>query len=213
MTNNFILYKIVFPNNKVYIGYTSKSLEERKKKHLEHAKHEKLKRTSIMNALTKFHPKEQWVELAKVSSIEEAHKMEILLIQQYNATSPKLGYNISLGGDGIKHSELTKLKISKASTISNKRRFSDSKNIEKQSKALKKHWSNPDVKIKAAIKHGAKLFKAINLSTGEYLGIWLSQRECARTLKVSPGWINNILKKRRISKTYSFSYVEEKYDN
>ena len=123
----YTLYKIIFPNGKIYIGYTSKELKKRQQGHKYDAKSKKLDRTPVMNALLKFEGKEIWEVLAFCSSIEEAHIAEIAFIAAYDSTNINIGYNVSRGGDGVKHTLYTKTKISKGAVITNKRRFANEK--------------------------------------------------------------------------------------
>jgi len=208
--NIFTIYKVLFPNNKIYIGYTSLPLAKRIKKHYEAAKHEKQKRTPIMNAIRKFQGQESWLVLEQVTSLELAHQREIHYIKTYDATNFNKGYNLSLGGDGIKHTAFTKAKIGKSSTKSNKMRFANPKNVKKQSDALKKYWSKNDAKLEASKRRGGKPFEVINQITGKKVGEFFSQRECARTLGISPGAINNCLQGRRTScYGYIFKFIGE----
>jgi group I intron endonuclease len=207
--SEYTLYKIDFPNGKIYIGYTSQKLEKRQADHKYAAKSNKKGRTPIQNALAKFSGQEKWEVLATCSSIEEAYAAEIELIEAYNSTDPKVGYNVSRGGDGIRHTAYTKAKIGKGAILTNKNRFTDKNNVEKQSKALKARWAIPGAKQELAIKKGAKPFYIIDVESGSVLGEFLSQRECARHFDVSPGFINNCLKGRRVgTKKYTFRYKD-----
>lgn len=103
-------------NNKSYIGKTSRSLSERVKEHKQHYKREN---TKLYIAIRK-HGWENftWNELAScISSASDLNELEIFLIKENN-TFGNLGYNGTLGGDGIakgsKLSDETKKKISEA---------------------------------------------------------------------------------------------------
>jgi group I intron endonuclease len=206
----YTLYQITFPNGKIYIGYTSRSLEKRKRGHYQHARYKVQKRTPVMNALRKYEGKEQWKILAVFDTIDKVHAAEIATIAATNSTDPTVGYNVSLGGSGIKHTAYTKQKIGKGSIETNRRRFSKEENREKQSNALKARWAKPGAKLTAAVKRGAKKFYVIDTATRKVLGEWISQRACARQLGISPGFINNCLKKRRVGSTkYHFIYITE----
>lgn len=93
------LYKITnFENNKCYIGWTGKTVEDRWARHMKDALSHKDNR-KFYNAIRK-HGVNSWqVEtLMEVFSIEEAKKKEIELIKEYN--SYHQGYNSTKGGDG-----------------------------------------------------------------------------------------------------------------
>lgn len=112
--NNYTVYKHITPNNKIYVGITSRSVYERwnkgygyignqyfyraiKKYGWENIKHE-----ILFSGLTK----------------EEACKKEIELIEHYQSNKRIYGYNISSGGEGgeagVQFSEEHRLKISVA---------------------------------------------------------------------------------------------------
>jgi group I intron endonuclease len=195
---------ITFPNNKVYIGYTSRSLKERLKRHNYDAFNRKTGRTAIMNAIRKFTGKEVCFVLEVVDTINIAHEREIAYIAERDSTKPEYGYNISRGGDGVKHTPYTKAKISKGAIVTNKRRFADSKNIKRQSEALSEYWAKEGTKLKASIKRGGKPFLVTDKNTGKLVGEWQSQRGCAKDLGISPSVINNCLKGRR---THCGNYI------
>ncbi len=211
--DKYTIYTITFPNDKVYVGYTSLELNKRIKKHKESAKHEKKKRTPIMNALRKFEGQEVWFVLEIVDTIEKAHEREIAYIEQRDSTNPKNGYNISLGGDGVKHTTYTKAKISKGAVLTNKKRFADPENVRRQKKALTKHWAKKGEKLKASVKCGAKSFLVKDRDTEKIIGRWVSQRACARDLGISPSIVNNCLKGRRSHcGRYVFNFIGEAHE-
>lgn len=111
-----LIYKIINNlNNKVYIGMTSKSLEERFQKHLSVARCNPKFR--IHQAIYK-HGSENFI-IIKIDSAEtqnEADEKEKYWIKFYNSTNYKFGYNMSNGGQGksIIISNQTKEKMSKS---------------------------------------------------------------------------------------------------
>lgn len=110
-----IIYKLTCKiTNKVYIGQTVRTLEERWYSHTYEAFKIKLK-TKISRAIRKYGPDNFIREIIEnVSTQEELDEKEIYYIALFN--SAKVGYNINLGGRGGKHGESTKKKISKANT-------------------------------------------------------------------------------------------------
>lgn len=101
---NYKIYKITnIINNKIYIGLTSKTLDERLKAHF--ISSNKIKEVAynspFRRALRKY-SKENW----KIESIEtnlnkiEANIKEKEYIQQYKSFKRDIGYNVSLGGFG-----------------------------------------------------------------------------------------------------------------
>ena len=107
-------------NNKVYIGYTSYDANTRwgvnGKRYLA-KKGDKYRHSRFAYALQKYgwDNFEHIILRDDIDTIEEAHKLECELINKYNATDDRFGYNMTNGGEGTKgkyHTEETKLKIS-----------------------------------------------------------------------------------------------------
>lgn len=112
ITENYKVYMHITPNNKKYIGITGLTLKER-------WSNGKGYRTQLFQrAIDKYgweniEHKVLYENLSK----EEAIEKEIELIEKYDCTNPKKGYNLTKGGDGangIKLSEETKRKISES---------------------------------------------------------------------------------------------------
>lgn len=93
------LYKITnVQNNKCYIGWTGRTVEDRWVRHMKDALTHRDNR-KFYNAIRKYDVDYWKVEtLMEVPSIEEAKKKEIELIEEYN--SYYQGYNATKGGDG-----------------------------------------------------------------------------------------------------------------
>ena len=105
-----IIYKYTNKcNNKVYIGQTKNSLEER----AQHNGSNYRSCTHFYNAIQKYGWNNFQSEiLEEVNTIEEANKREMYYISLFDSTNPKCGYNISFGGNCGPISEVTKKKIS-----------------------------------------------------------------------------------------------------
>jgi len=107
------IYKISFPNGKMYIGLTCASLRSRKMEHLSRAK--KGSSLPVHNALRKYGESVVWEVLETVSDYEQGKVLEIKHIANFNAIEK--GYNLTKGGDGsfgYKQSDSQKLKSSLA---------------------------------------------------------------------------------------------------
>lgn len=107
--NNFIVYKYTAKHNgKIYIGITSRGLEQRWKDG--YRANPRLQRTIKKYGKEGFIREVLYDNLSK----EDACQKEIELIAKYDAINPDIGYNIALGGTapmyGKKHSEETKAK-------------------------------------------------------------------------------------------------------
>lgn len=134
------VYKYLFPNGKVYIGVTSRTLEERRDFGYSH-------NLELKAALKQYGWRNIQKEiLASDLSEDEAFELEKKSIEAYKATDPSIGYNKSCGGKetylGLKHNDETKDKIRKANTG---RKFSEDhrKNLSKSLKGLLVGEKNP----------------------------------------------------------------------
>lgn len=94
MNRNFSVYIHIFPNNKVYIGITSKNPKDR----WDYG-HGYLHQNVMNNAIKKYgwNNIEHKILFTNLT-MEEAEEKEIELIRQYNSTDRSFGYNISTGG-------------------------------------------------------------------------------------------------------------------
>jgi len=104
-----IIYKITNTiNNKIYIGQTTKTLNERILYHLYDCKTEKL---PLYNAINKYGWNNFKVEVIdNANTQEELNKKEIHWIKELNSLCPN-GYNLTTGGSYGKHLEETKQKL------------------------------------------------------------------------------------------------------
>ena len=75
----YLVYKVTFPNNKIYIGITSKGLEFRKTKHFAELK--KGTNYKFHNALKKYPNMEIWEEFCHAFSWEDAKELEKYFIK------------------------------------------------------------------------------------------------------------------------------------
>lgn len=96
MDDNYKVYKLTSPSNKVYIGITKQRI---KKRWLNGKGYKKC--PAIFNAINKY----GWESFKKEIlyeglNEEEAKVLEKQLIKQYNSFNKKYGYNLTEGGDG-----------------------------------------------------------------------------------------------------------------
>lgn len=96
----FALYKITCAaNGKVYIGYTSKTVEERFALHLQNARWKR--KTALYDAMRCYGPEAFAVEeILRCADHAEACEHERRLIAELSSVLPN-GYNMTLGGDGV----------------------------------------------------------------------------------------------------------------
>lgn len=96
----YVLYRILCSENgKVYVGYSSKSAEERFKAHLLNARWKR--KTALYDAIRRYGEEAFSVEtILQCETHADACAHEIRLIQELGSLLP-LGYNMTRGGDGV----------------------------------------------------------------------------------------------------------------
>lgn len=115
-----LIYKITFPNNKVYIGQTIQPLERRFYSHKNDAIHKRditefSYGSRIGHAIRKYGLElEQFEVIDRGNSLEDLNNKETYWIEHYNSTNSDFGYNLNSGGGNNLHSEETKKKIGNA---------------------------------------------------------------------------------------------------
>lgn len=130
----YIIYKITNKiNQKAYIGFTSKTLKERWRRHCINAKYGR--KSFLYNALRKYGKDAFDLEiLYQTYNLEEARdSAENKFITLYETMIPEKGYNMTRGGEGTighKHSAESISKMSnshkgKKHTLETKRKLSD----------------------------------------------------------------------------------------
>lgn len=154
------IYKIVnLVNNKVYVGQTTRTLEERYREHINHAKsHDR--DNSLYKAMNKY-----GYENFKISTLEEAsdnklNEKEIYYIALYRSNQRRFGYNMTEGGNGISSlppevESLRAAKISKA--LSGRKQPADL--IEKRTAKLRGQKRTAEQRMRFSIAHKGKSHK------------------------------------------------------
>lgn len=217
-----------FPNGKMYIGKTIHSLETRKTQHKSDAERHKNKYNIVFyNAINKY----GWDNL-KWYIIDTAETEDILLekekywIKYYNTYlyfENSMGYNLTLGGDGIgglHQRKETKEKISRYQKIHGSPRQGKHLSEESKLKISKAHigklkgkenpmYGKRRIDLSIRNKQGSKQIYQINITTNRIVRIWDSMRECARETTFNRSCIsdccNHITKK---SHGYKWEYVD-----
>ena len=144
------IYKIDFPNGKVYIGITNRSLEQRKKEHKRNANAGDTK--CLYKALRKYNMIDTF-ELIKIDTtetFEELCEKEIMYIFEYNSHYIYgYGYNMTYGGEGTNGWVATQEQREKNSEIIKKYFRETSGSREKASEAQKKRYEKSEEREKA----------------------------------------------------------------
>ena len=184
-------------NNKVYIGKTYRKLAQRKCEHI-YKMRCGLKKSHLHNALRKYGLENfLWEVLQDEILTEEVlNKLEKKYIQDYKTSGYAL-YNKREGGEGGKHSEETKIKISKAHKELNKIGFRHSTGTiakMKQVKRTEKHKES--IRKSNRTRNISKPFEVFDKDTGVKIGQWTNKAQCSRDLNVSLSAIDAGLKEK-----------------
>ena len=167
----YTIYKITNTvNNKIYIGITSKTVEERFNGHLRCSKNPKYR---LHQAIEK-HGKDKFkIEIIEtVDTQESANEREMHWIKQFNCTEYTIGYNMTNGGQGssmiFSESRLEKMSDSvklqrKSLTVEQRKAMTLAANLKKKgykeseissmkkSIAQKQRWDNTSAEEKEKI--------------------------------------------------------------
>jgi hypothetical protein len=149
--NNYEVYKLVFPNNKIYIGMTKQGTEKRCQPY--HYKRQPIVFERIY--------KHGWehikiIILNEGLSKKEAEEKEYEHIQKYESNNIEFGYNIANGGhDSKSFAKTTKEKIKHAHTGI---KFSEERKL-KISKALSGRKLSEEHKAKIILRHKGNKYR------------------------------------------------------
>lgn len=141
-------------NGHMYIGKTSQTLKERRRKHYIDSK--RGRQSAFCRALRKY-PEEafEWEILEEGLSEEEASEREIYYIAKYNTYLSQEHYNMTPGGEGYKLSEDIKQKISQANK--GKRRTPEQKaKLSAVKKNMGVKWTEEQKKLHIERRTGSK---------------------------------------------------------
>ena len=134
-----IIYKITnLINGKIYIGQTVQSLKKRFEQHCGN------KKSVIGQTIKKYGKKNFYIEtVEECETLDELNEREIFLIAHYDCIAPK-GYNLTEGGEGASHSEITRQKIS----MVNRKRFENLAERKKIAEKLRGRKDSEEVKAR-----------------------------------------------------------------
>jgi len=165
------LYKITFENGKSYIGYTTKTIQQRIGAHIKAAKANK--QLLIHKAIRKFDYVFK-VEVLKISDcVEELCKEEVKAIKENNSLCP-FGYNLTTGGEkSYSMCKYSREKISKR-MLGDKRRLG-TKHSEEAKELMRK--AKIGSKLSAETKKRMSLSRLKFYSSEENLKILVNERK------------------------------------
>lgn len=233
MSKTGIIYKATGPTGKVYIGKTFECLDKRKTQHLSNAFNSKYTayNTKFYKAIRKY-GKSVFVWSIIEGGVLNEDELDILerkYIKEFN--SFKLGYNSTLGGEGIlglKHKNSVKKKISVLSSARNKGsgnpRYGATVTKETRDKISKsnsgkirseEHKQKLSKSLKGRIISDETRIKMVNSAGGNYIEVcvndkiihtFISQRECVKYLNLNRVRLRKRLKDGKIYRGYVFRY-------
>jgi group I intron endonuclease len=215
-------------NGKKYVGYTTKTLQERINVHVYKSKCKSNKHYFYLfkQALRKYSIDNfKWEVLEEFSTKEECCKGEIFYISKYNTISPN-GYNLTEGGNGGLQSEETRLKISNSvkEYCKNNRELNcfikatkeDRSNWAKKSWEIKKkkgyispsYFHKEESKVQMSLtKNKLNKLKWMNIYTSEIAD--LSLTDMAKKTGLSVGVFNHLKQGRQLQTKCGWKVMEK----
>lgn len=204
------IYKIINDiNDKVYIGKTTLTPQERLNHHFRDAKKERSKNRPLYNAINKQGEEHFFVEEVEECDWAELNQKERQYIQYYNSYNN--GYNATLGGEGSFLYDYDLIK----------EKWDEGQNIKEIAILLKcstdtcqialNHFKIPiEERIKRSNKNASKKVGQYNKNTKELIQIFSSVEEAYRFLgKQSSGHISEVCQgKRQSAYGYFWQFIE-----
>lgn len=215
-SNNYYVYMHVFPNDKIYVGITSKEPEKRWLKDGYGYRNQQV----VYSAIKKYGWNNiQHIVIARNISYESAKNIEIDLISLYDTTNRKNGYNISPGGDLISEESRKKISMShigKRPSEEARRKMSESRRGKKKSEEHRRKIGesnrgrivSEETRKKISDKAKGRKHDTENdprnipilqydIDTGTLIGRYISFAEAARQTGASRPHINECAKDKR----------------
>ena len=216
--NNYTVYMHIFPNNKKYIGITSKKIKQRWESGTGYKNQRLMFRAIEKYGWNNIEHKILYTNLSK----KEAEQKEIELIEQYKSNNSNYGYNIENGGNSIgKHSKETRLKISiankgrknfKIREVNKGNKYCLGRTLSEETKkkisdSHKGKHKSPKTEFKKGVPNKSRMRKVICIETKK---IYNSITAASQDTNIS---LENILSvclgKSKTAKGYHWKYYEE----
>lgn len=205
-----IIYKMTNKvNGKVYIGQTTRELDERTKEHIRHNE------IIVDKAIQKYGIENFTVEQIDLAeNIDELNQKEMYWIEHYDCITPK-GYNQCYGGNntcGYHHKEESKQKMSikksqnyigEGNPFYNKTHSEESRKKMSEARKGLKHLTEEQIK---RLRESHHTVKVINVDTGE---VFDSIKDAGLKYNIEPTHITRVCKgKRKTCGGYRWEYVK-----
>lgn len=194
-------------NNKIYVGQTCRTFEERMGERLRH------KNTTLGRALEKYGVDNfEYGIVDEAETIEELNEKEIFWIKKLNSMAPN-GYNLCEGGDntlGYFHREESKKKMSlsrKGSFKGEENPFFGKKHTSETRKRMREAWTEERkdqlrLMVKTRKQHTVKVR---NVDTGE---VFESVKKAAEKYNLKDTHISRVCKgKRNRTGGFKWEYI------
>lgn len=179
MTDKYIVYEHIFPNNKRYIGITCRSPKKRWKG----GKYGYLHNRYMINAISKY----GWENvkhniLFEDLTKEEAENKEIELIAEFDLTNREKGYNIETGGKSANRiTEETRLLLHQKCSGKNNARYGVEVSLETREKMRKAKLGKKEPYSQRYNKMVSSGRRTLQFSLdGKFIKEWYSAREASR---------------------------------
>ena len=208
-----LIYMVLFPNGKKYIGKTERELSDRMKEHKHHSKNSN---RPLYNAIRKYGwDNLEWIVLDKDDNFDYINSRERALIDEHGCLKRENGYNLREGGDGGRHAQDTKDKISISNAgekngMFGRKAWNSGKNLSKQ------HIERPREAHKGQIpwNKGKKLppkgprneetkNKISKANSGENNG--QAKLTCEKVIEIREAYSNGGLTQRQLAEKYRVS--------
>jgi len=169
-----ILYRLTFPNGKIYIGQTVRTMEIRLSQHKTSAGAGSL---LPVHCAWRKHGEPSVSIIGKYNTPEELHAAEIAAIASMKARAPN-GYNISFGGE-VPPSKCPEV----AQKISDKAKGRKINNTERRKEIARELWQSDDYRAKKSASTKAKW------SDPEYKAMMSAKSKEAWAKRKADGWV------------------------
>ena len=224
MDYNYIIYILIFPNGKVYVGQTD-DFDRRMNQHKNYSfnKNQNEYNMLIGRAIRKYGWNTVKKEIICTVPEEFVDELETKMIAEYKSADKRFGYNIlEIGGSrkGFKHSEETKEKLRIKNLRENNPMFGmcgeknpmyGKKRIDTSERNKKTNGVNHPFYNKKRPDHSKKLSKSVNMYTivGEYIKTFESIKQVSEELNINSGNICLVCKgKLKTAGGYIWRYID-----
>lgn len=195
-------------NGKMYVGQTTRTLEERTNEHLRHNK------TAFDKALSKYGISNfEYKVIDTATTIEELNTKEIYWIKKLNSLAPN-GYNLCFGGNntlGYNHRKDTKEKMrlaKKGKFEGENNPFYGKKHTEETRKKMREAWtdSRKEKLVQMTKTRKTHTVKVRNVDTGE---VFNSIKAAGEKYNIKPTHITRVCKgKRKTTGGFRWEYIK-----